>query len=518
MGAASQRNVVKHGRRRPDIARMEQPPPTDAFGRAVPPWASKLRMAVLLACLAGAVFALLATNDVFSGGASSGEASEATGRCGGGALPEVAPVGAAGAASLRQAALGVFAARHGKIYEEGAVGSRNLFTDGEPRLENAAVKQSGGGYEVRRWALDAEGRGDDVVVDALHFRDPEAARRALDFTVSERCRRSRSARPEAFPPGAWSLVWVNPDGAYQQDTLFVRGAELYRVSDVPPGTGSRMQDAGEHARVALTTNALACALPLAGCNPATARGVAERAGLPASTGADPSARWPPDAARANAYVQAVAVHPDDVSYTRSVAHARGAGLLESTPRTLAGCSRGSLPQAVASASSPLFIYGSGRERQSVESLTALFGNAGQAARLQAGFADALGDGCARLVLERRMHRLEATHPDVRFSDLRLSPLPAPGPDRYGDIAPELASAQRVSYVAAVGTPRGGFVRLHEYEEGFVLAYKRAVVELTIATAAKPLPQANRNYLERALLGRAVARWGAPAGPSAEPTG
>ena len=457
-------------------------------------------MGLLLACLAGAVVALISTNGVFSSGASQAAAA-----CDGGTLPEVAPLAPAGTAGLRRAAVGVFAGRRGTIYEQGAIGSANLFTDKEPRLEAHASKQAGGGYEVRRWALDAEGRTDDVVIDELHFSDPATARRALDITISTRCRSARSARPAAYPAGAWSLTWINPDSAYQQDVLFVRGAELYRVSADPPATGSDVQDAYERGRVAVETGVLACALPMAGCDPATVRAGAERVGPPALVGSD-SPRWPPDAARAQAYVRAVSLRPYDVEHTRTAARLGGAGLLSSTERILLACVPGGVPAALATAGSPLFIDGSGPDRRSFESLTMLLAAQAQATRVQAGFADALAGGCARRVVEQAMRRVQTRHAGVRLYGLRLTPLATAGADSYGESLPPLASAQRISYVIALTTPQG-IARIHQYEEGFVVAYKRAVVALSIATRREPLGQPSRNYLERALAGRAIARWG-----------
>ena len=73
-------------------------------------------------------------------------------------------------------------------------------------------------------------------------------------------------------PGARALQWVNPDSAYQLDTLLVRGADLYRVDDVPPVTGTatagRAHEALEHARAAVVSDVLACGLPRAGCDTA----------------------------------------------------------------------------------------------------------------------------------------------------------------------------------------------------------------------------------------------------------
>jgi hypothetical protein len=62
-------------------------------------------------------------------------------------------------------------------------------------------------------------------------------------------------------------------------------------------------------------------------------------------------------------------------------------------------------------------------------------------------------------------------------------------------------------VEVLVSTRSGPGTLHFYADVLVFAYKRALVELATSTAAAPLPDANRRYLESALAGRAVANWG-----------
>jgi hypothetical protein len=486
---------------------MHDPPPDPFAGlpsqRHVPSRA--VRLPILLACLLGAVAALLGSHGVLGGGSEGAQASPNWGSCDGTRVPEVRTVTAKQQQSLRGAVLASIAGRAGKLYREGAIGTSNLFSDNSPTLSPASGALVEGGYEVRWWALDAEGRTDDVVVDALQFSDAHEALAALALASSARCHHAGSAETAPFPAGARVLAWVNPDAAYQRDRLFVRGAELYRVSDVPPATGWRTQDAAEHSRAAAVTAVIGCALPSAGCDAGEQRAAALGAGLTALAGTSSTDRWRPGAAAAGAYVQAVSIRPYDFGYSREVAHARGAGLLASGVRVTGACGRRF--GIVAAGASPLYIYGFGRARQSVQSITLLLGSDADATRVETAFAAARVNGCAAGTLQAQIRRVNSRHPDVRLSHLTISPLSTATADAYGDIAPEHASADRIAYVVTLAAPGERPAHLSEYEDAMVLAYRRAVVILTIATATRPLPQVNRNYLERVLAGRAVARWG-----------
>ncbi len=467
-----------------------------------------LRLPVLLACLLAATIVLLHERGVLWGSTPSAQAGVVQG-CDGRRAAQAAPLAAGELARLREQALAPLPPADG-AYEQGLVGSENLWSDDRPAPATHATAGTPAGYEARWWALDAEGRRDDVVVDVLRYADARAARQALALAADARCRRDGSARAATLPAGARLLSWVNPDGAYQQDTLLARGSFLYRVADAPPTVESdAAQWARERARVTSATQALACALPRAACPAAALAKAAARAGAPAPA-PDVPATWPATAAQAAAYVRAVSLRAYDVPYMTAVES--GAAVHEAIqPAFAAACLAGAPPLAPArSASSPQFAFDRRGQVQGVWSIASLLGSEAASEALLAADSRAFANGCAKRYFSRALAREQRAEPRVRFVDVRVQALPVAAPERYADVWPRRAVAERISYVALLSTRRGRRERVRYFEEGFAFAYRRAVVQLAIVSAPSPLADANRSYLESVLVGRAVAAWGRPA--------
>jgi hypothetical protein len=155
----------------------------------------------------------------------------------------------------------------------------------------------------------------------------------------------------------------------------------------------------------------------------------------------------------------------------------------------------------------VFAFRERAARQGLASSVSLLADEAAATGVQEQFARALADGCTQRAYQRALAHSNAIHRNARFTNLQLTALPTPRPGSYPAGAPYRASAERVSLLAILRTRRGLAVRRHFYEEAFVLAYKRALVVLTISSTPEPLPTTNRNYLESVLAGRAQARWG-----------
>jgi hypothetical protein len=440
------------------------------------------------------------------GGGSSAQAGGVTfpAGCPGREAPQVASIPTRDLPALRDELSTIVAARVGRLYEAGPVTASNLWTDGEPRLSPAPGSSAPAAYEVRWWALDRDGNEDDVGADVLEFATPDEARNALALAGSPRCRRDAAARATQLPAGARMLSWTNPDNAQEFDVMFVRGRRLYRTIDVPPGylldaTGPR-QGALERARAAMTAEALACALPGAGC-PSSLASLHDSslAALPASP---PGAAVPPaKPQQAAAYAHAVNLHGYDLPGMRPDAPegpVRDGGSWSAFARCTGR--RGST-HAVA-IRSPVFADGSRRETEFVYSTVAVLASSALASR----FIETSESERARTCIERDDDRLLR----ARLSALRgrteasitLTRLPTATPHSYRGVGPyrALRLMEQVTYV----TSRGRRRELAPYVEGLVFASGPAVVELTSVTFARPFPEASERFLESVLVGAAEA--------------
>jgi hypothetical protein len=455
------------------------------------------RLSVLLAMLLASVLALLDAHGALSSGAGNARARVAAG-CGGRPAPEATLVPDAALAEMRATALAVLPRAAGHPYEQGLVGTSNLWSDEQPRLFSAGgAGRRPGAFEVRWWALDAEGRMDDVVVDVLRFADPGKAALALALAADPRCHRAGSARAATLLAGARTLSWLNPDGAYEQDTLLARGRFLYRVADAPPDVGSYP-----------VTEVLACSLPQAACVEGDLAAAGARAGAPAALRPDTSPGWPLTKAQATAYVRAVSLRPYDLSYMTEVqpAATRRAGS-EQSYRAM--CLPGAPSSAGAGRASPLFAFRRGLQQQTVQSAAVLMASDAAAARYVAAVRRIFAGPCARSFFRQALAAAARSRSRVRLGGLLVGPEQVRAPDTYTGTWPYRAAAGRVSFQVSFTTRRGRRLRLRYYAEGFLFAYRRALVQLSITSTGAPLPQANRRYLESVLVGRAEARWGSP---------
>jgi hypothetical protein len=517
MCAAAGRHVSRPEQQTQLIAaslRRPAPPPGDQVAplrsRYTSMWwhAKWLRLVVLLTCLAASLLALLAQHGALW--ASTGSARAAgVGACAGRTAPQTAPASGAVLAQLRASVLGASPAQAGEPYEQGVVATANLWSDNRPR---AGI---GGGYEARWWALDSEGRLDDVVVDVLRFANAGDARRALSVAADPRCHRDGATAAATLPAGARLPGWLNPDGAWQQDTLLARGALLYRVSDSPPsvGAGASTQQARERVRASTVTQALACALPNANCPRGPLAALEARTGSPArASGASNARSWPRTAAQGSAYVRVVSLRPYDVPTMSELSPASRSGTLRE-PALLTRCMHAAPSTgAGVSASSPLFGAREGLWEWTAQSTTTLLASEQAAASYVAAVRTALAGACARRFYSDAATASRRSHPRVVLADLTLSQLALAAPDSYRGAWPYQPVGERASFKALITTRSRRRLRLSYFGEGFLFNYKRAIVALSLTATRAPIPQATLRYLESALVGRAEARWGRPPGP------
>ena len=462
--------------------------------------ATWLRLGLLLACMAAALVALVDQRGILWASGGSAQAGVVHG-CAGRLAPQTALLGGVGRAQLRDAVLAASPAQAAGPYEQGAVGTPNLWSDNNPR------PGAGGGYEARWWALDAEGRLDDVVVDVLRYASASQAQQALLAAADPRCHRRGKAAAAALPAGARLLGWQNPDNAWQQDTLFARAALLYRVSDAPPGVGAAevVQQAREGDRASAVTQALACLLPRADCPQAPLAALEARAGTPAPVVDGASPTWPRTAAQGSAYVQAVSLHAYDVPYMSALRPAIRAPLPE--PALLGHCAHVPVTGTAIGARSPLFAVREGLSRWTAQSSATLLASEGAAASYVAAVRRALAGPCAKRFYTEAVARSQRSHPHARL-DFALRPLALTAPQSYRRDWPYRPVGERLSLQAILTTHRQRRLRRFYVADLVVFAYRRALVELSVTTSGAPFPEANLRYLESVLVGRAEARWGA----------
>jgi hypothetical protein len=187
------------------------------------------------------------------------------------ALPSLPSVPLRTVGELRTGALGVMAplARH--RYAWGTVAPAVAWSDAPPQSLSSSHQANWrwpASYEMRGWTSSPRlaPKQADVVTDVFLFADAGQARLFFTQASSSRCHRAGRDRPVSRPPRARNLVWVNPDGATQQDVFLMRGRNVYRVGAVWEQTPSDPPTAGaEQQARASKLDALACALPAANC-------------------------------------------------------------------------------------------------------------------------------------------------------------------------------------------------------------------------------------------------------------
>jgi hypothetical protein len=130
----------------------------------------------------------------------------------------------------------------------------------QPRSARSADGPWPAGYELRWWT-----RNYDVVADVLVFSAARQAREFFEDAASTDCHRAGRQRPARWPPLARNLAWVNPDDAKEDDVFLLRGRRVYRVAAVRLEGAPAMTAQAEQRVGADVVDALACALPRAGC-------------------------------------------------------------------------------------------------------------------------------------------------------------------------------------------------------------------------------------------------------------
>lgn len=234
----------------------------DREARPLPWWAERgVRLVVLLACLGGAILALLASRTSLLGALGidgNGSTAAASTWCVPRGLPEVAEADLDGLLELR-ADVSAATPRSGRRYAAGIVLPEDLWSDDEPRTLRATRSVGGrwpAGYERRWWTPDY-----DVVADVLVFARARQARRLYESAASPRCHRGGAPRAPTLPPDARGLAWTNPDGAEQEDVFLLRGRRVYRVAAVRLARTAPVSRRADFEFV----ESMACALPGAGC-------------------------------------------------------------------------------------------------------------------------------------------------------------------------------------------------------------------------------------------------------------
>ncbi len=490
-----------------------------AHGSALPWWANRhLRLGLLLAGLLAAVLALLGARGSWFGldGAATAQAGlpAIPADCPGHDAPAPRPVAAGELGALGTPLAAIMPARVGRIYESGSITTGELWSDDAPqRLPPGGDAPTPAGYEIRWWALDREGAEDDVAADALEYSSAGQAEQALRLAASPRCRREGASSAPRYPGGARELTWVNPDDAREWDVLFARGPRLYRVTDVPPEylltTTGPQRDRRERLRDGATPEALACALPGAGCpRGAGSLGASSLALLPRSPRAA-ALGPPPSAAAAAAYGHAVnlrgyllsgasAIAPEapavDRGYWQAFAHCSGAA---------------GPPRVLASIRSPLFRTRSADRYNLVYSAVVVFPGDAPAARYLTALASPRARDCLAGYFRRLAERLASKRAKpsgdrVSLGHITVTAPATPTPRSYRGGAPYRATALRLSMQAVYRTRRGRRVQAPFYLEDFLFADGPAVVELASQSLGRPFWRAEERFLEAALVGRAEA--------------
>jgi hypothetical protein len=235
---------------------------------ATMPWwtSARLRLSLLLACLAAAIVALLAGGSGFSS-SSSGTAIGAGRSC----APAPPPLAQASVGQLRDlhaSLLAMMEPLSRTRYAYGIAEPQAAWFDESPSNLRSSLLADGdwpAGFEMRSWVVDPQltSAYEDVGADVFMFAGAAQARSYFTQASSARCHRDGVEGSSSRPPLAHTLAWVNPDDATEEDIFLLRGPRVYRVAVVRPQgrTPSASQRQAGLARAA----ALACALPDAGC-------------------------------------------------------------------------------------------------------------------------------------------------------------------------------------------------------------------------------------------------------------
>jgi hypothetical protein len=270
----------------------ERPDASETFGKSASPHASEafgqrssgsrgrradpVRLTILLVCLGLSLIALVRSENVFTRGepaaASAGsEPSASPSPCGSDRSLKLANVTAEELLSLRESVEAALRPAGGRGYELGTVLPTAVWTDAPPvngTLERLAGRRWPGSLEIRQWAPDPQWGAsyrDDLVGDVFLFTTSTQASRFFSEASSVKCHRSGFARPATRPAKARNLIWVNPDGATEEDVFLLRGRRVYRIVDVRPQNHQPPPSRREKVTGIATVEALACNLPGVRC-------------------------------------------------------------------------------------------------------------------------------------------------------------------------------------------------------------------------------------------------------------
>jgi hypothetical protein len=236
------------------------------------PWwsALSLRLPLLLLCLAIAVFTFLADHTHILSASGSSSAASPSWCVPPGTQPSLQRVGIPELYALRTSLLDVIEPLAPRRYAAGILSPEDAWSDDLPqRLRTTEVDgRWPAGYEMRAWVTDPQlaPAQDDIALDVFMFAGDDEAQRFFVAASGTRCHRHGSASGTRQPPQTRDLVWLNPDGAIQEDAFVLRGPRVYRISDVRPQSQStRTSEPARQAGIS-RVNAIACALPDAGCS------------------------------------------------------------------------------------------------------------------------------------------------------------------------------------------------------------------------------------------------------------
>jgi hypothetical protein len=243
-------------------------PSAQATPAAMPWWTSaRLRLSLLVACLAAAIVALLAGGSGFS--SSSSGTAIGTGHSCVPVTPQLAQASVSELRNLHASLLAMMEPLSRTRYAYGIAAPEAAWLDESPSNLRSSVLAGGNwpaGFEMRSWVVDPQltSAYEDVGADVFMFAGAAQARSFFIEASSARCHRDGVEGSASRPPQAHTLTWVNPDDAAEQDVFLLRGPRVYRVAVVRPQ--GRTPSASQRQAGLARAGVLACALPDAGCD------------------------------------------------------------------------------------------------------------------------------------------------------------------------------------------------------------------------------------------------------------
>jgi hypothetical protein len=202
----------------------------DSAPPKMPWWTNgRVRLSLLLACLAVAIFALLGGSTGFS--LSSGRNALDSGRSCVPPTPPLAKVSESELRDLHAGLLEMMAPLARARYAWGTVAPKATWSDEQPLGLRSAVHSSRpaewlwpASFEMRSWTVDPKPppAQEDIGADVFMFADSAEARGFFVEASSARCHRDGVEGSAPEPPQAHTLAWVNPDDAAEEDVFLLR--------------------------------------------------------------------------------------------------------------------------------------------------------------------------------------------------------------------------------------------------------------------------------------------------------